>query len=141
MQHTINNLQLTNKRRGYIALTTVLIIGAFAVVVSTSMLLISTTYTKTAIVGQEGLRAKSYAEACTEYSLNLLRQNKNYEGTENLNFTNGTCTVVTTRLGGQNNTDINATGVSGSSTRLVKVHIDNFNSQINTSIWKEVINF
>jgi hypothetical protein len=130
---------IINQKNGYIALTTVLILGAIGTLIAVSLLTIGVMRSQTILSVADSINAKAHANACIEDALKEISLSRPYQGTVNINFTNGACTHVVTRLGGQNRR-IEATGVSGSSTKYILITIDDL-TPMNITSWQEVENF
>lgn len=128
------------KTDGYVALLTVLVIGAVSVSLMTSVVLIGLGTSRSSAEAQRSLEAMSAADACTELALQLIWNASTYTGTSNLTIGNATCSVTVANTGGENRT-VTSTGTSGQAIRKVKVLITAVSSQITVSSWQEVADF
>ena len=140
MRYKIYNLRFTESKQGYIALTTVLILGAIGMLLVTSSLLIGTIQSQTVVSVINSFRSESYANGCAEEALKEIRLSTPYSGTDTLSFSNGSCNYSVINTGGQDRR-IEASGVSSGSTKRVLITIDSINPDINISSWQEVANF
>ena len=134
------NKNLRNNKGGYITLISVLIIGAIAIAITTSMLLLGLGSSRTSFALEQGYQAKALANLCSEEALQQIRSSTSFSGTNNLSAGQGTCTYTVTNTGGQNRL-INAQGIVGTIIRKASVNIDSINPQINVVSWQEVADF
>lgn len=125
---------------GYVTLLSVLILGAVAVLISTSVILLGLGSSRTSLSLTNSAQAKALANACAEEALQQIHDNKYYEGTGNLSLGDGDCEYSVISLGVQNR-EINSTGNVSNVTRKVKITIDQITSEINVSSWQEVSGF
>lgn len=126
--------------KGYIALITVLVVGAIGVAICVSLLLLGLGSSRTSFSLEQSNQTKALANACAEEALQQIRDSTPFEGTGNLTLGQGTCTYTVTKLTGQNRT-ITATGTVGTIVRKVKVIIDAISPSINVTSWQEVADF
>lgn len=129
-----------NANDGFVALISVIIIGAAAVSVAVSLLLLGLGSSKTSFALEQSNQAKSLANACAEQALEIIRENPPYSGTGGLALSYGTCAYTVIDSGGQNRT-INAGGTAGSIIRKVKVSVSQITPVINISSWQETADF
>jgi hypothetical protein len=127
-------------RRGYIALLSVIIIGAVGAVIMLSVMLSGINSSKTDLALQQAGNAKVIAASCGEEALQKILETATTSGGGNLAMGSGTCTYTITSQGGQNIT-INATGVTGMATSKVKIVIATTSPSIILSSWQEVGDF
>lgn len=127
-------------RKGYVALITVLILGAVGTLLSVTLLLASTTRSRTLIDTTNSYYARYYADACAEEALKEISLSTPYEGTDSLIFDNGDCYYSVINTGGQNRR-IESEGSAGSVTKRLLIIIDSLNPTINVVSWQEVSNF
>ena len=82
------------KQKGFIALTTVLIISALTLMVGISISLGSIGEIKMGL--QRSLSSQSYylANLCAEQTLMKLKEDSSYLGNEIINVSNGSCTIL-----------------------------------------------
>ena len=119
---------------GYIALLTVIIMGAVATVIATSLVLLGLGYSRSSLSESQAASAKSAADACTESALVQIRLSSSFTGSGNLTLSGSTCvyTVANTVT-----SSIVATGVSGNSTRRVTVDLSSRSPNIVFTKWQE----
>lgn len=125
---------------GYIALITVLVIGAVGVAVAVSLLLLGLSSSRTSFALEQSNQAKALANACSEEALQQIRDSTPFTGTGNLSLGQGTCTYTVTSQGGQNRT-ITSSGTVGTIVRKVKIILDTITPNINVTSWQELADF
>ena len=99
-----------NISRGFVALTSILIISAVALSVTVSIALLGITEARNSLDFKEGIEAFKLAEACGEEGMLRSRNDDTYTG-GTLNFTEGNCTIAITDTGTGYQLDITATSV------------------------------
>ncbi len=122
--------------RGYIALISVLIVGAIGTVIGVSLLQLGLSTSRSSFAQHQSNQAKGLANACAEEALQQIRDNTSFTGTGNLTLGQGTCTYTVTAGAGENRT-IQSSGTVGSITRKLEVTITTINPQIIVSTWEE----
>ncbi len=127
-------------RRGYIALLSVLIIGAIGTAIMLSVLLSGVTASRTDFALQQAGSAKVAASSCGEEALQKILETGTTTGSGNLTIASGTCSYTITSQNGQNIT-VNATGQVGTILSKVKIVIATTTPSIILSSWKEVGDF
>lgn len=125
---------------GYITLLAVLVVGAVGVATVTSLLLLGTDASRTSLALQHSATARALAHGCVEEALQEIHDDKNYDGTVTLPFTQGSCTYTVTRNGGENRTIISS-GTVGNIVWKVQVMVDTIEPQINVTSWNDVADF
>ncbi len=140
MNVTFSQLLQKETRRGYIALLSVIVIGAIGVAVLLSVMLSGITTTKTDYVVEQSGSAKVLASSCGEEALQKLLET----GTTSINATtsigNGICSYTITSQNGENIT-ISASAVVGTLTSRVKIVVATTSPSIILSSWQEVGDF
>jgi hypothetical protein len=129
-----------DKQKGYVALVTVLVIGAVGVAVAVSVILIGLGSSRTSFSLEQSNQAKALANACSEEALQQIRDSTPFTGTGNLTLGQGSCSYTVTSGESQNRT-ITSTGTVGTIMRKVKITIDKITPNINITYWQEVANF
>ena len=125
-----------HKQKGYIALLTVIIIGAVATVVATSVVLLGLGQSRSALSESQSVQARAAADACTEKALELIRLTSYYTGTGSLTVTGGSCSYTVTNTGGTTR-QITASGTVGNNVRKNTVSITALSPTIVYSSWQE----
>lgn len=88
--------------KGYIALLTVLIVGAASLAIALSVLLRGSESRKMAQAEQLSIQSRKLADACAEEALQQIHDSTSFTGTNNLTFSTGTCSYTVTNTGGSN---------------------------------------
>lgn len=126
--------------QGYIALITVLVIGAVGVAVAVSVILLGVGSARTSFAIEQSNQAKALANACAEEALQQIRDSVLFEGTGNFTLGQGSCTYTVAKLTDQNRT-ITATGTVGTIVRKVSIALDEITPSINITSWQEVADY
>lgn len=121
---------------GFVALITVLIMGAVGVAVGISAILLGLGYSKSSFAIEQSGQSRALANACAEEALQIIDGSTPYTGTGNLSLGGGTCTYTVTSQGGQNRT-VTTTGTYGTVIRKVSIVITKINPNIEISTWQE----
>ena len=135
-----NNYRISNHRRGYIALISVIIVGAIGTAIMLSVMLSGINSAKTDLALQQAGSAKTSSASCGEEALQKILETGTTTGSGGLTIGSSTCTYTITSLNGQNIT-IEATGISGVATSKVKIVIATTSPAILLSSWQEVADF
>ena len=127
-------------RRGYIALLSVIIIGAIGTAIMLSVLLFGVSSSKTDFALQQSGSAKVAASSCGEEALQKILETGTTSSVGSLTIASGTCSYTITSQNGQNIT-VNATGVVGTMISKVKIVVATTTPSIILSSWQEVGDF
>lgn len=139
--HVLNILLLKTKQtRGYIALLSVIMIGAIGTAIMLSVMLLSVSTSKTDFAVQQSGSAKVLASSCGEEALQKLLETGTTSSSGGLSLGSGNCTYTITSQNGQNIT-INATGIVGTIVSKVKIVVSTTTPSILLSSWQEVGDF
>jgi hypothetical protein len=126
--------------RGYIALLSVIVIGAIGTVVMLTIMLSGINSTKTDIALQKSGSAKVVASSCGEEALQKILETGTTTSSGNLTIGQGTCSYTITSTTSQN-LIINATGIVGTLVSKVKIVVATTSPTILLSSWQEVGDF
>ncbi|MFC1656536.1 hypothetical protein ACFL14_01030 [Patescibacteria group bacterium] len=127
--------------RGYVALVTVMIIGAVGVAVVVAAILGSLASSKSSLLSEQSKQASGLADACSEHALIKLKSDINYIGDEIINLTGGNCQILEIPNPGNTDRIIQTAGTIDNITRKVKINIDQINPDLIISNWQEVEDF
>jgi hypothetical protein len=122
---------------GYVALITVLIVGAVSLAVGVAILLTGTDSQRVTLVLQQSIQARNLANACVEEALQQMHDSTTFTGTNNLSLDQGTCTYTVTNTGGNNRTIV-TTATVGNVVRKNQVYATIGTSSISITSWQEV---
>ncbi len=128
------------KDGGYIALISVLVVGAIGVAVATTLILLGLSSSKTSFSYEQSAKAKSLASTCAEEALEQIRSLSSFSGSGGLSLGVGACSYNVT-IGGGESRIIDASGTVGNVVRKVKVLVAIINPAIVISSWQEVADF
>ncbi|MDP3735321.1 MAG: hypothetical protein Q8R39_02745 [bacterium] len=127
-------------QEGYVALVSMLVIGAIGLSLIPTMLIIGVDQSRTAGVVAYAGEARSFADACADEALRQVKRDNNFVGGGSLLWPDGSCSYTVVSVGGEQRR-IEASGVRGTITRKVLVEISALTPIITMSIWREVADF
>lgn len=127
-------------RKGYIALISVILIGALGTAVMVSVIASGVSATKTDYALQQGGGGRALASSCVEEALQKIVETGTSSSTGNLSLGQGTCSYVITSQNGQN-IKVNATGILSTITTKIQVLIATTSPAMTLSSWQEVVDF
>lgn len=138
---TTKNIKFTESvRRGYIALLSVIVVGAIGTAILLSIMLSGVSTSKTDFAVQQAGSAKVLASSCGEEALQKLLETGTTSSSASVTIGSGTCSYTITSQNGQNIT-INATALIGTITSKVKIVVATTTPSIVLSSWQEVGDF
>lgn len=125
-----------NQTNGYVALISILVIGAVATSITAFLLLSGINASKSAVVIDQGYQAQVLTSACMEEALQQIRDLTSFAGSGNLSLGNGSCTYNVVNTGGSNRT-VSATGTVGTILRKATASVTAITPLITISSWQE----
>ncbi len=134
------NKIIKQKNSGYIALLSVIIVGAIATAIAVTFTLLGIGLSATSFAQEQASQARGLANACLEEGLQQIRSSIVYTGSGNLSIGQGTCSYTVTNLGGSNRLVI-ASSTVGTIIRKVQTNVTAIVPSIITSSWLEVADF
>jgi hypothetical protein len=137
MMHHTSSIGM-KKQSGYILLITILIIGAIASAILSSLLLLGISSTQVSFSVQQSEEALAAAQACAEYALLKLRQSPSYAGSEFRTVGSYTCEVLAIGGIGNNNRALCTEGTSGDAIRRLEIAVNQILPQTKVFSWQEV---
>ena len=123
---------------GFVALVSVIILGAIAVVIVISLLLFGISSVQNGEASEDSAQARYMADACAEYALEQLREDPSYAGEEQLETGSGSCEVLPTEVLSEGVVIIESIGRSGDAVRKVRIATNHVRPSVSVSIWEEV---
>ena len=129
-----------NKKKGFVTLISVLIMGAIAISITLSLLLLGLSSSRTSFALQIGIKAKYLANACAEEALQQIRDNPTFIGFDSISINGEKCFFEVKNLGGENRSIASYSKI-GTIIKKIQVIIDKINPQINIVSWQEVADF
>lgn len=128
-------------RNGYILLITILVIGAVASAILSSLMLLGISANQVSFSVLQANQSLANAQACAEYGLKKLRESPSYAGNEFLTVGTDQCEILTIGGIGNNNRVLCAEGRVGDSIRRLEVVINQVLPQTKIYSWQEVAVF
>jgi hypothetical protein len=122
--------------KGYIALITVLIVGAVATAISVALMLSGADSQRASTITQNSTGARGLVSACAEEALQVIHDNTSFTGSGNLTLGPGTCTYNVTTLGG-NDRIIDVSGTVNATVRRAQLSIT-IGSSITINYWQDI---
>lgn len=130
-------LDLLKIQKGFIALTTVLIISAIVLMVGIGLSLRSINEAEMSLQGNLSLQAHYLANLCAEQALMRLKEDSNYTGDETINMENGSCQILPI----EGNWIVKVSATSFDQVNKIKILIDQINPEMIIDSWSEVADF
>lgn len=131
---------INKKNSGYIALLSVIIVGAIATAIAVTFTLLGVGLSATSFSQEQAGQARGLANACLEEGLQQIRTLTSYTGSGILSIGQGSCTYTVTNLGGSNRLVI-ASSTVGTIIRKVQTNVTAITPSIVTSSWLEKADF
>lgn len=119
-------------------LITILVIGAIASAILSSLLLLGISANQVGLNIQQSAQAFSLANACAEYAILKLRQSPQYPGAEFVSVGGHQCEILTIGGVGNNNRTICAEGTIGEAVRRLEIAVNQVIPQTTIYSWQEV---
>lgn len=132
-----NKLFFSTPLPGYMALISVVIIGAVASAIAVTMLMTGVGAVRTGGAVQQTAQAVANANTCAEYGLQQLRQSSSYGGNTTLTLAQGSCQLL--QITGSGTKTVQVIGHVGDATRKVQLTVQMSPFQILT--WQELADF
>ncbi|HLD20242.1 MAG TPA: hypothetical protein VJB93_03295 [Patescibacteria group bacterium] len=126
---------------GYTMLLAVLITTAVGAGIAGTVLLSGLGTSRSGLVTQQSMQARSLGNACAEEALQKLRESLYYSGDEILTFSAGSCQILPISGTGNTNRTVETTGSVGTVIRKVRIVIAQVHPTISLSSWLEVGDF
>ena len=125
------------KQDGYVALLSVLVVGAVATAIGVTLLVLGADSQRETLVTQQSVQARGLADACVEEALQQLHDSASFTGTDTLTLATGSCTYTVAPTGPSTHT-VTATATVGNVVRKVAVYVTMSSSSISVTSWQEV---
>lgn len=126
-----------NNQRGYVALLSVLIVGAVVTAVSATLLLSGTDASRSTLIDQQSVQARNLADGCGEEALQLIQTTTAYTGSGTLTLSAGTCNYTVTSTGASTRT-IDANSTVNNVVRKIKVYVTINSASLSITSWQDV---
>jgi hypothetical protein len=126
-----------SSERGYVALLSVLVLGAIATAIAVALLTTGADSQRQALVSQQSAQAGGLVDACVEEALQEIHDSTTFTGTDTFSLGQGSCSYTVTNTGGANRT-ISVNSIVGSVVRKAAVYVTIGASTISITSWQEV---
>lgn len=124
------------KKRGYVAIITVLIISVVTLFVALSVSLLGIDSGETSLAVKKGDETRYLTEACVENAIYQIKNNPSYSG-ETLPLFNGSCTTIANLNGGL--WTVTATGTKDNYTKKIQAIFSlNGSGEASNLSWQEI---
>lgn len=133
-QPSIFNLQLN---KGFIALISVLIILAVALIVGLSASFLAINEAQMSLEKYNSSQSYFLANLCAEEALMKLKENENYPGNETITIEDGECQILPI----EGNWTIKVVGQFRNQIKKVKIIVEQVNPEMVISSWEQVPDF
>ena len=128
-------MSLRQHSGGYIALLTVIIVGAAAMAISVTLLTTGTDAQRATLITQQSIQARQLAHACAEEALQKIHDSTSYTGTGTLTLGAGSCSYTVSSTGASTRT-VTTTGTVSNVVRKVTAYAT-IDSSISVTSWQE----
>jgi len=129
---------VSGRESGYVALLTVLIVGAAATAIALVLLASGTDSQRSTLIEQQSKQARAQAIACAEEALQQVHDNVAFSGSNTLTLGQGTCTYTVT-VTAPSTRSIFATGTVNNVVKKVQTYATINTSSISITSWQEVM--
>lgn len=127
-----------NKKNGFVAIFSIIVICAVALAVAVSISLLGIGEADTSLSYAKGAETQKIAEGCLEEAMLRLRDKSTYSG-GSLNIGNGSCTIAVSGTDPDRTIDITATIVGPPLyTKKLQITVKKAGNSINIVSWQEV---
>lgn len=128
---------IVQNQQGYVALLSVLVLGAVATAVAIALLVVGADSQREALVTQQSIQARGLVDACAEEALQQIHDNAAFTGTNTISLGQGVCSYTVANTGPSTRT-ITANSNVGGVVRKVAVYVTIGSSTISVTSWQEV---
>lgn len=128
-------------QEGFIALISILIIGAIVLTISIGLSLRSIGETNMSLGGQESHKALALANLCAEQALMKLESTFNYTGNESVPVDGESCDILAIDGSGNFNRTIQTQSTVSNYTKKVRVVVSQISPTMQITSWEEVSDF
>lgn len=130
-------MNIRTNNTGYIALISLLLIGAASLATGLALLTTGVDSQKSSLMQQQSIQSRQLASACAEEALQVIHDSTATTGTNSMNLGQGSCTYTITSIGASTRT-IDTSGTVNGVVRKAKVYVTIGGSSISITSWQEV---
>ena len=135
-----NNAKRRIQGRGFVAITTILIILVVILLVGLGVSTLGISEMKMALQKTQSSQSYFLANLCAENALLELKRDEDYAGDATTTIENGNCQILPIeRTGGE--WTIKAVGIFHNQTKKLKIIVSQVNPSITISSWEEAYSF
>ena len=127
-----------SNKRGFISLTSVLIISSVLMVISVGLLVRAVDDARINITSQHSYRALALADTCADIAIMKLKKILHYAGNEVIILESGSCTINTISGTGNTNRAVESFADVAGHVRRVRVIVSQISPTTTISLWEEV---
>jgi type II secretory pathway pseudopilin PulG len=131
-------MNIHSTKTGYILLITILIIGAMAAAILSSLLMLGISANQVSLAVSQANQALANAQGCAEYGLLKLRQSPSYAGSEFVTIGTNQCEILSIGGIGNNNRVLCTEGNVGDSVRRLEIVVKQVLPTTLIYSWQEV---
>lgn len=128
---------MRQRETGYVALLSILIVGAAAAAIALTLLITGTDAQRSGLITQQSAQARWLADACVEEALQQIHDATAYTGTNTLSLASGSCNYTVTSTGA-NTRAVTASANINNVVRRVTAYVTIGSSSISITSWQEV---
>lgn len=122
-------------QKGFVALITVLILGAASLAIASTILLSATDDLRLMLITQTSIQARNLATACAEEGLEQIHDNNAFTGSATLTMGQGTCSYTVTKSG--SNRTVTTRGSVNNVIRKLTISATISAGLVNINSWQE----
>jgi type II secretory pathway component PulK len=127
----------TRRQAGYVALLTVLVVGAAATAIALVLLTSGVNSQRSTLIEQQSKQSRGLAVACAEEALQLIHDNIAFSGTNTLTLGQGTC-IYTVSVTAATTRSVVVSGTVGNVVKKIQLSVTIGTSSISITSWQEV---
>lgn len=141
MKHVSKRKNTTSSQKAYIALISIMIIGAIALSIAVSSAILAVGQGRNGLLAQNLTEAKNLANACAEKALMDLKENENYIGNQTVNLNGALCQINPVESPGGTVKIVKVSSQVNQVTKKIKISVSQINPLMTFDSWQEVDNF
>ena len=132
---------MKKRKRGFITLMSVIVIGAVGTSVALTLLLLGTDSLRSTQNLFESAKTKSYVDACAEKALLSIRKNINYTRNKTTTYPDGSCVILPIEGSGSQTPTVKVESTVSGTKRRAKISVKQVSPQLKLNYWKEPADF